>query len=93
MEIHPTTPNMRRFLPADLQWAIWSDIEDPTAMEVGDWLFDPAKHAHYAGKILENNHQTGMMKVEWHKDVGNVFTDLITWDRLTRYWWRDPMEN
>jgi hypothetical protein len=64
---HPTTREMQRFLPRELHSAVWYDLEDPTALEVGNVLFHAASWAYYSGKVININTSTRTIEIEWYK--------------------------
>lgn len=67
----------------------WFEITDPTCIEVGDLLFDPHSWAHYAGVVLYVGEH--ILKIQWLKSLSNIFEDTIHVDKLTEYWWADPV--
>jgi hypothetical protein len=84
-----------RFLPFDLQDKKWSEVTDVTALEAGDWVFDPHPGAHYAGQVLETSDahkDAGLTDIEWHKSPDNVFIDYVSNYKMLKLIWIDPME-
>lgn len=83
-----------RFLPIELHDHLWYSLDDPTAVEEGEWIFDPASHAHYAGQIVHHDKDHGALEVRWYKSVDNVFCEWLSYNRIAGYrlWWADPME-
>jgi len=81
-----------QWLPSDLHDKRWYDLTDPTMLEEGNWVFDPASHAHYAGLVLFHNIARSVVNVRWYKRAGELtMEDLVTGTRLTKLWWLDPM--
>lgn len=84
-----------RFLPKALWDKTWSELTDVTALEAGDWVFDPDPSAHYAGKVLETSaaHKAACLTdIEWHKSPDNVFIDYVSNYKMMKLVWIDPME-
>lgn len=79
----------RRILPETLRGLVWFEIEDPTALATGDWIFDPSNGAQYAGEIL--NILDGMVALYWHKNRGECFGFTHTLDEMTQFLWADPV--
>ena len=88
-----TPPN--RFLPREIWDKKWSEVTDVTALETGDWVFDPHPAAHYAGQVLETSaaHKEACLnEIKWHKSPDNVFIDYISNYKMMKLIWIDPMD-
>jgi len=79
----------KRFLPLPLKHEIWFQVEDPTAVEVENWIFDPSEPYCYAGQIISIHN--GRVEVLWHKAENNKFIEWLEIDQLTEMWWIDPV--
>lgn len=80
-----------RFLPETLWSKTWVDLEDPTALEIGDLVFDPSIGSHYAGRVVEIMYDNRVVEIEWHKSIDNIFHTYERMDRMTAFWWVDPI--
>ena len=84
------------WLPIDIHDKTWSQLTDPTALEVGNWIFDTSNGAYYAGQIVTIDHRPDgtLIRLTWHKAPSNVFpwSEILTVDRMEQLLWIDPME-
>lgn len=81
----------RRFLPEQLWDKGWTAIDDPTCLEAGDWIFDPASHAYYAGQVQKSKTPLDRtVSVSWHKSPDNIFQAFVSHKQLSKMWWADP---
>lgn len=90
----------RQWLPTELHDTIWSDLTDPSSLEVGDWVFDPSNGSFYAGQVIEISIMD-YVRIKWYKTVlsrtianvtkgDNVFEFSQTYSQLSKMWWLDP---
>lgn len=79
-----------RFLPESLWGKNWVDLEDPTALEVGDWMFDHRTGSYYAAEITWIGDVA--VEVTYHKSIDNIIPGCtVMKNKLTEYfWWADP---
>jgi hypothetical protein len=78
-----------RWLPAELTERHWFTLDDVTALALGDWVFNPASWAHYAGQVVElfPTH----VEIRWHKTPDDVFFSYEPMERVAAFWWVDPV--
>lgn len=79
---------MKRFLPQLLKYETWTTIDDPTALEIGDWVFNPKDHANYSGQIMSIAED--LVQIYWCKSDNNPFSETISLKELESMWWVDP---
>lgn len=79
-----------RFLPRELHDKLWFDLDDPTALSVGDIIYDPHHGACYSGVVVEI--VDWGIGVKWSKHYGND-KDMSheAWAQLKGMWWVDPV--
>lgn len=84
-----------RWLPHKYQHFVWTNLEDVSLVKGGTILFDPAQHAHYAGRVdrvTDEVNGTRYAVILWLKAPGNTIWDSISLHRLAEMhlWWADP---
>lgn len=89
-----------QWLPKELHNETWYDLDDPDALEVDNWIFDPSRGAYYAGQVIEVG-PMDYIRIKWYKSVlsgsihditldDNVFECTQTYSQLRKMWWIDP---
>jgi hypothetical protein len=73
-----------RWLPPEIHNRQWTDITDVRQIAEGDWIFNPATYAHYAGRVTEVRERT--ITVHWYKGVDNEFNEPILPANMSQYW-------
>ncbi len=90
-----------KWLPVELHGKVWRNIEDTSALAMGDYVFYPANSEHYAGMITDVLEGGELFRVTCYKTVmsdtiadikpsDNVFMDLLTVRKMYDLWWIDP---
>lgn len=79
----------KRFLPLQLKHESWFQVDDPTAVAMDDWIYDPAEPCNYAGQIISI--QDNLIKICWHKSENNRIIEWLQIDQLIEMWWIDPV--
>jgi hypothetical protein len=78
----------RRWVGEERAHLVWYDLSNPGALSEGDWVFDPASHAHYAGQVTRL--LDWGVELRWHKTPQDSFTAYESWNNLSGMWWADP---
>ena len=71
-----------RWLPKELWDRYWTQITDESVIAKGDWLFNPAMYAHYAGQVTDVTERT--VVIRWVKE--DEETKLELRPALNAYW-------
>jgi hypothetical protein len=82
-----------RWIPAEWHDLRWFNVEDLTAIAVGDKLFDP--EGPYAGEVIDVRTIAGgerLIQVVWRKTEMDSFPAYHTGSYVQQqYWYADPL--